>query len=113
MNIHEKLKEVQDYFKEKLLNGEYEVNGFEYGDSVVAISIEKHHFDVWCDSIFSYEFKIGGIYNTVIIPLTLEEQNVLWDKFHKIRAELRNGIKEESERKEWERLNPIYGTTKN
>lgn len=45
MNIHEKIKEIQDYFKAKLLAGEFEEE--EIDSNCIRIEIDGYGFNLW------------------------------------------------------------------
>lgn len=63
MNIHEKLEEVQDYFKEKLLNGEGEYEASSISSAITHVGIDGYSFVLWCylGNVRTYEYMESAI----------------------------------------------------
>lgn len=49
VSIKKQIKEVQDYFKTKILNGDYDIESL--GQYLMRISIDGHMFHVWIASL--------------------------------------------------------------
>ena len=69
-----KIKEVQQYFKRKIVSGKYEVT--EHGQYSWELKIDDYQFSMWVSNGFGY-LSIKGF---MIIPLTESEQETIWKR---------------------------------
>jgi hypothetical protein len=70
--IENKIKEIQDYFIEKVKNGEYEV--VKIGPHTATIRIDdKYEFDMWiCNGKESYDFYSANIFSSRTFIMTMK-----------------------------------------
>ena len=100
--MKEKIKEINDYFVQKIINKDYE---FLFMDSFFySISIDGYRFDIWMPS--GYQF-ISTNYSTsksfMTLDFTEEEKEVIYnnitsmnnDRMKEIKLENYNKLKEE------------------
>jgi len=69
-----KIKEVQDYFKNRIVSGDYNVAV--YNTNYLAIIIDTHQFNIWIGSGADYfrTWELVGGYTISLPPFTKEEQ---------------------------------------
>lgn len=59
MNIQNKIKEIEGYFKSKILSGDYKITGTN-GSRVFIIIDNTYKFSLWVDNIPKNNFKVYG-----------------------------------------------------
>jgi len=76
-----KIKEVHDYFKQKLIRGDYEI--IEIKERTVLITIDGYKFSLWvANEDFSFE-TYSGDFNFMAITLDKEEVIKGWSVIKK------------------------------
>jgi hypothetical protein len=101
--MKEKIKEINDYFVQKIVNKDYE---FLFMDSFFySISIDGHRFDIWMPN--GYEC-ISTNYSTnksfMTLDFTEEEKKIIYNNITSTNADLMKEIKLENYNKLKEEL---------
>ena len=79
--IEEMLETSRQYFKEKLLNGEFEV--VEQGSHTIKLSVDGYIFQIWTgnmdikESRKQYSYQCVGAVEPIDLKLTNEESTIL------------------------------------
>ena len=96
-----KIKEVQDYFKSKLIAGDFEILEICY--HTIKVSVEnEYEFSIWIANWAnpSHCELYKSEPNFIVIPFTEDEKSILHDVIEPYRAEyLRSELKKEIEEK--------------
>ena len=81
-NIKQKIKEVNDYFVNKIMNGEYIVETV--NNYTVVINIEGYIFCLWAANSWSYFRTYSNETNFMALEFTEEQQQYLHPIFNKL-----------------------------
>ena len=102
--IKDQIKQVQDYFKSKLLTGDFEITG--RSQCVFTLSIDGCTFHLWTGNYDIPETRglYSGAYNFIDIPLTQKERIKLHSVLRKDILDYENGYLLEQKRKLFEKL---------
>lgn len=79
-NIKEKIKEINDYFVNKIMNGEYIVETV--GNYTVVINIEGYIFCLWATNNHNYFKTYEAEYNSMALDFTDEQKEYLFYGFN-------------------------------
>lgn len=105
-NIHEKLKEVKEYFKKKILNGDFTV--INDGEYFIIIEVDGYRFSIWVANGFECVKTYESAYNEVGLEFLHKEKRVFWSKYVKDKKDKDDEEKKEKELRELERLKKKY-----
>jgi len=100
-----KIAEVQDYFKDKILSGDFKIT--EVGEYVIKITVDdEYRFSLW---IGNWDIKdnmkcYDGYYNFMMIPFTQEESIQLKNRLTPEVSNYRRNVLLVEKRKELEKL---------
>lgn len=81
-NIKQKIKEVNEYFVNRIMNGEYIVETVD--KYTVVISIEGYIFHLWAANSWSYLRTYEYDYSFMALEFTEEQQQYLHPIFNKL-----------------------------
>lgn len=108
-----KIKEVQDYFKSKLIDGDFDVK--EVTEYTISVKIYGQKFHVWIGNFHNHESinLYDGYYNFIMFDLTDEEklklQTILKKVVVKFKKELLAAEKERRIKELEEELQELDG----
>lgn len=105
MKIEQKIKEVNDYFVEKIKNDLFEVK--EISNCVITISVDGKIFSLWISNGEDYFSCYNGSPNFIELVFTRKDKKILHDKFRKIYIEYNRTIAIEKLEKELIELKSI------
>lgn len=82
MNVDKKIKEISDYFKQKIVDGDYEIT--DIGSCTATIVVDsKHEFELWVSNgerNFSiYEDPFVAVSTSLKMKLDPEEKKLGWE----------------------------------
>lgn len=97
-NIKEKIKEINDYFVNKIINGEYIVELID--KFVVVINVDGYIFTLWAANSHENFKPYSGMMNFMMIDFTEEQAKYLYHGFNKM-------ITDMEETKELEQYNNL------
>jgi hypothetical protein len=101
--MKEKIKEINDYFVNKLVNGEYTILSAD--QFTVTVLIDTYRFDVWVANGPNHVSTNDGIPKSFMdLHLTNEEKHIIYSNLYDYSSEVRTKEKLESYNKLKEEL---------
>ncbi|KAA6342898.1 hypothetical protein EZS27_009358 [termite gut metagenome] len=103
-NVEERIKEIQDYFIQKLINGEFEVNEEKCTEAVFHLIIDgKYKFAIW----IGISIKYMRLHAPVDCPNFIELGDFTDEQKESLRAHIDAQISKNKERKKKVRIRQL------
>ena len=98
--LKDRIKELNDYFAEKLVNGEYEVEGRD--KFMIVVNIDGYRFNIWISNGESYVQTYGQGFNSNFMDLFFNEgqKSIIYENLTRDKTKM--ALMEEIENKQME-----------